>query len=78
MIGLVVPTPTFPDPSTISRVAVDEPTTNSGMPEPNAFGFTDSKPQGEDEATDAVVANVEEAIKENGEVAVSQRAVEVD
>jgi hypothetical protein len=38
--GVVVPIPTLPAPSMRKCVAVEEPTTNSGTPEPSAFGFT--------------------------------------
>ena len=40
--GEVVPMPTFPAPLTIRCVAEDEPMTNSGTPEPRAFGFMES------------------------------------
>ena len=48
--GDVVPIPTFPDPSTIRRVAVEDPTTNSGTPEPSALGFTERSPHGVEDA----------------------------
>ena len=49
-VGLAVPIPILPDPSTTKCVADDEPITNSGTPEPIAFGFTDNCAQGEEDA----------------------------
>ena len=46
-LGVVVPPiPTSPLPVMRSLVAVDEPTTNSGTPEPRALGLTESCPHG--------------------------------
>jgi hypothetical protein len=44
--GDVVPMPTFPLPSTKKRVAEEDPMTNSGTPDPKAFGLTERSPHG--------------------------------
>ena len=45
--GETVPIPTFPLPSIIKCVTVDEPIKNSGTPLPNALGLTERTPQGD-------------------------------
>jgi hypothetical protein len=40
--GEVVPRPMFPDCVIRECIAVDDPTTNSGMPDASPFGFTES------------------------------------
>ena len=46
--GVVVPMPTLPAPVIMKCVAVDEPTTNSGTPDPIPFGLIERRPQGVD------------------------------
>ena len=73
--GEVVPTPTLPAVSMMKLVCVELPTTKEGPDIP--LGFTAKSPHREEEAIEAEVAKVEEAMREKGAVAVSQRGVEV-
>ena len=74
--GEVVPTPTLPAVSMMKLVCVELPTTKEGPEMP--LGLMAKSPHGVEEAIEALVAKVEEAMREKGEVAVSQSGVEVE
>ena len=71
-----MPTPTLPAVSMMKSVLVVLPTTKEGPVMP--LGFTAKSPHGVEEAIEAEVAKVELAMREKGEVAVSQSGVEVE